>query len=137
MGKPGAAVYAAAIEMLGKQPAELVAVGDSLQHDIAGDKAIPAELQHSCTALMIRHQTTRSGSPALGLTTCRLTTQLTLPCLSAGACEANIASVLIGNGIHAAELAPQTDSQLPEEALRRLTARYKCMPTYYMPELYS
>ena len=37
LGKPGIAIYEAAMEMLGLKPEQLVAVGDSLQHDIAGE----------------------------------------------------------------------------------------------------
>ena len=36
LGKPGIAIYEAAMEVLGLEPEQLVAVGDSLQHDIAG-----------------------------------------------------------------------------------------------------
>ena len=38
LGKPALAIYEAAMEMLGVQnPKEVLAIGDSLEHDIAGE----------------------------------------------------------------------------------------------------
>ena len=39
MGKPAPVIYAAALEMLQLPPTDVVAVGDSLAHDIAGAAA--------------------------------------------------------------------------------------------------
>ena len=37
LGKPAPAIYAVAMEMLGVQdPKEVLAIGDSMEHDIAG-----------------------------------------------------------------------------------------------------
>ena len=39
MGKPAPAIYSAALELLQLPPGEVVAVGDSLEHDIGGAQA--------------------------------------------------------------------------------------------------
>jgi len=39
MGKPAPIIYQAALDMLGLPPSEVVAVGDSLEHDIGGGQA--------------------------------------------------------------------------------------------------
>lgn len=39
MGKPAPVIYRAALDMLGLPPSEVVAVGDSLEHDIGGAQA--------------------------------------------------------------------------------------------------
>jgi beta-phosphoglucomutase-like phosphatase (HAD superfamily) len=39
MGKPAAVIYEGALELLGLPAAEVVAVGDSLEHDIGGAQA--------------------------------------------------------------------------------------------------
>lgn len=36
MGKPAPVIYEAAMQQLGLPPASLVAIGDSLEHDVAG-----------------------------------------------------------------------------------------------------
>ena len=58
LGKPGIAIYKAAMEVLGLKPEQLVAVGDSLQHDIAGAllgacQAQPATLPPSLCVLAV------------------------------------------------------------------------------------
>ena len=58
--------------------------------------------------------------------------------LSAGACQAGIDSVLIGNGIHAEELATPCDMMLPAaETLQGLMEKHSCRATYFMPQLCS
>jgi ribonucleotide monophosphatase NagD (HAD superfamily) len=43
MGKPAPIIYREAARLLGLQPGELLAVGDSLEHDVAGAQAIGAD----------------------------------------------------------------------------------------------
>lgn len=37
MGKPDPLVYISAMELMGLEPQEVLAVGDSLEHDISGN----------------------------------------------------------------------------------------------------
>jgi hypothetical protein len=43
MGKPAPVIYGEAAELLGLQPGELLAIGDSLEHDVAGAAALGAD----------------------------------------------------------------------------------------------
>jgi ribonucleotide monophosphatase NagD (HAD superfamily) len=43
MGKPAAIIYREAARLLGLQPGELLAIGDSLEHDVAGAESIGAD----------------------------------------------------------------------------------------------
>ena len=135
LGKPGIAIYEAAMEMLGLTPEQLVAVGDSLQHDIAGALlasclALPATLPnyHSASWQSVKVQ---CSTFSCGVRDSHLD-------LRAGACQAGIDSVLIGDGIHAAELAVPCDIMLPAaETLEALLKTYSCHATYFMPQLCS
>lgn len=90
MGKPAPVIYEAALRMLGLPPGAVIAVGDSMEHDIGG------------------------------------------------AAAAGVDSLLIGGGIHAAELAVPGPAEaagaaVEAEALAQLCQRHGATPTYSLP----
>lgn len=58
MGKPDAVIYTAAMADLGCQPSELLAIGDSMEHDIGGAHAAGiASLFVAGTFCLLAHMT--------------------------------------------------------------------------------
>lgn len=90
MGKPAPVIYEAALHMLGLPPGAVIAIGDSMEHDIGG------------------------------------------------AAAAGVDSLLIGGGIHAAELgvpgpAEAAGGAVDGEALQLLCQQHGAAPTYSLP----
>lgn len=114
MGKPDPVIYDVALDMLNIPKEHILAVGDSLQHDIQG-WAHDSFNQH-----------------CLACSWCHTLRQWAF--LVAGACNADVDSLFITGGIHAKDLAA-SDGELDTQKMLQLFRKHKGQPTYTMPVL--
>lgn len=115
MGKPHPIIYKFAEKVMGLSADQVLAVGDSLEHDICGG------LLSLCPSLAFG-----AASP------CSMPTHACY----AGAQAAGIDSLFVAGGIHAAELAVLPSQLRPDaDQLDKLCLEHNAHPEYLIPYL--
>ncbi len=122
MGKPDPVIYKVALEMLQLPKDKVIAIGDSLQHDIQGSRI----RQHRCSTHLAYIDSLRCKS-------CHIVAHMHVV-IVVGACNAGVDSVFITGGIHAKDIAA-TNGEVDEQKMLELFRQHKGEPTYTMRSL--